>query len=166
MKKVGLIFDLFSFVWINISMKKQLLLEMPWVADINCPSCGLNFDFDAKVENEHYWPFTVKDRKKIINTFIKHRLYAMDCPKCNKGLLYCAKKHKTYLYTPEILAKVPPVIRKFLIQTKDYLSKIIKNEVNITYEIEEKINFKDFCEILKLDKQNESKKSRGQEKAS
>jgi hypothetical protein len=147
-------------------MKKQILLEMPWVADVTCPSCGINFDFDAKVENEIFWPFTIKDRKKIINTFIKHRLYAMDCPKCNKGLLYSSKKHKTYLYSPKILAKVPIVIRKFLEQTKDHLTKIVKNEANITVELDERINFKDYCELLKIDKYYESKMSRGQKKTS
>ena len=135
-------------------MKVQILNEMPWIADTTCPHCGITFDADARVET---WPYAKPELKNIINTFMKYRLYAMECPSCASSMIHDAKHHRTYKYDSQILKKIPVNVQKFLVQTKPPLSKTIKhqfdNHFNMSkiYNVSEKICFKDFCEICRLD---------------
>jgi hypothetical protein len=139
---------------------RQILLEMPWCADTTCPSCQFTFDFDARVET---WPYNKPDLKKIINTFMTHRLYALDCPQCAKGLIHDAKHHKTYFYDPKTLKKISPPLQKFLADTKAPLTATVKNQAENNFDMSkiyglktEQISFKDYCAILRIDEDNVS----------
>ena len=139
-------------------MKLQLIQEMPWFADTICPHCGITFDADARVET---WAMNKPTLKKIINMFMKCRLYALNCPSCSQPMIHDTKRHRTYKYDSTTLKKISPVVQKFLAQTKPSLSNTVKDQFDKNFNIAkiydlkiEQICFKDYCEILRIDEAN------------
>jgi predicted RNA-binding Zn-ribbon protein involved in translation (DUF1610 family) len=135
---------------LNPYTKLELIQEMPWIADTTCPHCGITFDADARVET---WPYNTPDLKKIIRMYMKTFLYGLDCPECTKPMIHDAKKHKIYKYDPLTLKKIPPVVQKFLKDTKPHLSSTVKDQYDKNfnmkeiYNLKEKMTFKEFCKV-------------------